>query len=212
MELQVGCEAQECVFLEKDESFNLIFLHFCTFPAADWWWWFMVQPKVGRGVPECYTQLSSKRGGEKPAKFTRCTWTSMSSMARGPGDEGWVFPSWSSSVGEDEDEFLTSCCPQITWRQRVTGSRESINECWFRCIFRAFSWCVQIQAGYLAFAWLLILFVFCFCIHEGEAFQCFIVLRLRSWSIASSLKLWFFATWLSAYRSYEIIKVISYKL
>ncbi|CAK8989848.1 unnamed protein product [Durusdinium trenchii] len=22
---------------------------------------------------------------------------------------------------EDEDEFLTSCCPHITWRQRVTG-------------------------------------------------------------------------------------------
>lgn len=180
------------------------------------------QPPTGGGDLWCSLRLgevfrsvtpSFLRKEEAPsAKFTRCTWTSMSSMARGPGDEGWVFPSWSSSVGEDEDEFLTSCCPQITWRQRVTGSRESINECWFRCIFRAFSWSVQIQAGYLAFAWLLILFVFCFCIHEGEAFQCFIVLRLRSWSIASSLKLWFFATWLSAYRSYEIIKVISYKL
>ena len=61
-----------CFFLEKDESFNLIFLHFCT-NRRRLVVVVMVQSKVGRGVPECYTQLSSKRGGEKPAKFTRCT-------------------------------------------------------------------------------------------------------------------------------------------
>jgi len=30
-------------------------------------------------------------------------------------------PSFRATLLQDEDEFLTSCCPHITWRQRVTG-------------------------------------------------------------------------------------------
>ena len=30
-------------------------------------------------------------------------------------------PSFRATLLQDEDEFLTSCCPHITWRQRVTA-------------------------------------------------------------------------------------------
>ena len=70
---------------------------------------------------------------------------------------------------QDEDEFLTSCCPHITWRQRVTG--------WLSCFCPVPSDLAPCPPST------------CWC--YGPV----MVQSLRPWFIASSFKFRFIVTW-----------------
>lgn len=150
---------------------NLSTLLACIFVpiAADWWWLSWCSLRLGevfRSVTPSFLRKEEAKNRQNSPDVPEpacLAWQEVQAMRVGFSQVGqavWV-------------RMRMSSWPHAAHKSR--GAKESQAPFWkhkwvlkFRCIFRAFSWSVQIQAGYLAFAWFLI-FVCIFFLRSWKA-------------------------------------------